>query len=128
MRKHHLTYFNLAPCLIIPEIRVSNDDLKLLDRKSARFCLLPKIHKRLHDVPGRTVISNWGFCTENIPSFLDYHFQPLAQRVKSLNKSISAVLKIQINSTIDLSQEPCGNFITASFTQYGLAYVLKSIR
>ena len=45
-----------------------------------------------------------------------------------LNKSISAIPKIQINSTIDLSKEPCGNFITASFTQYGLAYVLKSIR
>ena len=45
-----LTPFNLAPCLIIPEIRVSNDDLKLLDSKFARFCLLPKIHKRLHDV------------------------------------------------------------------------------
>ena len=39
------------------------------DPKFARFYLLPKIHKRLHDVPGRPVISNCGFYTENISSF-----------------------------------------------------------
>ena len=44
--------------------------------------MLPKIHKRLHDVPGRLVISNCGYYTENISSFLDYHLQPLAQKVK----------------------------------------------
>ena len=41
------------------------------------------IHKRLHDIPGRPVISNCGFHTENMSSFLDYHFGPLAQRVRS---------------------------------------------
>ena len=41
--------------------------------KLGRFYLLPKIHKRLHDVPGRPVISNSGFCTENISSFIEYH-------------------------------------------------------
>ena len=41
------------------------------DSKFARFYLLPKIHKRLHDVPGRPVISNCGYYTENISSFLD---------------------------------------------------------
>ena len=52
------------------------------DPKFARFYLLPKIHKRLHNVPGRPVISNCDFYTENISSFLDYHLQPLAQKVK----------------------------------------------
>ena len=42
------------------------------------FYLLPKIHKRLHNVPGRLVMSNSGYCTENISSFLDHHLQPLA--------------------------------------------------
>ena len=37
------------------------------DPKFARFYLLPKIHKRLHNVPGRPVISNSGY------SFLDHH-------------------------------------------------------
>ena len=48
------------------------------DPKFARFYLLPKIHKRLHNVPGRPVISNCGYYTENISSFLDYHLKPLA--------------------------------------------------
>ena len=39
------------------------------DPKFSRFYLLPKIHKRLHDVPGRTVISNCGYYTENYPHF-----------------------------------------------------------
>ena len=43
------------------------------DPKFARFYLLPKIHKRLHNVPGRPVISNCGFYTENLSSFLDYY-------------------------------------------------------
>ena len=41
------------------------------DPKFARFYLLPKIHKRLHDVPGRPVISNCGYYTENMSSFLE---------------------------------------------------------
>ena len=32
--------------------------------------LLPKTHKQLHDVPGRPIISNWDFYTENISSFI----------------------------------------------------------
>ena len=62
------------------------------DPKFARFYLLPKIHKRLHDVPGRPVISNCGCYTENIASFLDYHLQPLAQKVKSYIKDTNHFL------------------------------------
>ena len=70
------------------------------DPKFARFYLLPKIHKRLHDVPGRPVISNCGFYTENISSFLDFHLQPLAQKVKSYIKDKSLFEKNQrIRST-----------------------------
>ena len=53
------------------------------DPKFARFHLLPKIHKQLHDVPSRHVISNCGYYTENISSFLDFHLQSLAQEAKS---------------------------------------------
>ena len=40
--------------------------------------LLPKTPKGLHDIPGRPVISNCGFYTENLSSFMNYHLQPLA--------------------------------------------------
>ena len=52
------------------------------DPKFARFHLLSKIQKRLHNVPGRPVISNCGCYTEKIPSFLDYHLQPLAKKLQ----------------------------------------------
>ena len=48
------------------------DYFLIKDPKFARFYLLPKIHKRLHDVPGRPVISNCGYYTENISSLLVY--------------------------------------------------------
>ena len=35
--------------------------VKMKDPKFARFYLQPKIHKRLHNVPGRPVISNSGY-------------------------------------------------------------------
>ena len=62
------------------------------DPKFARFYLLPKIHKRLHDVPGRPGISNCGYHTENISAFLDFHLQPLAQAVKSYIKDTNDFL------------------------------------
>ena len=62
------------------------------DPQFARFYLLPKIHKQLHDVPGRPVIPNRGRYTENIYSFLDYHLQPLAQKVKSYIKDTNHFL------------------------------------
>ena len=39
--------------------------------------MLPKIHKRLENVPGRPVISNCGTATERISEFLDFHIQSL---------------------------------------------------
>ena len=54
------------------------------DPKFVRFYLLPKIHKRLNNVPGRPVISNCGYYTENISAFLDFHLQPLAQAVNRI--------------------------------------------
>ena len=52
------------------------------DPKFARFYLLPKIHKRLNNVPGRSVISNCGYYTENTSTFFDFRLQLLAQVVK----------------------------------------------
>ena len=50
------------------------------DPKFARFYLPPKIHKRIQE---DQVISNCGYYTENISSFLNCHFPALAQKVKS---------------------------------------------
>lgn len=66
----------------------------------------PKIHKRLHNVPQKPVISNCGLCTENISSCLDHHLQPITQKVNSYIKDINHFLR-KINS---LSQLPKGLF------------------
>ena len=54
--------------------------------------MLPKIHKGLNNVPGRPVISNCGYYTENISTLLDFHLQPLAQAVKSYIKDTNDFL------------------------------------
>ena len=75
---------------------LSNDTLKyslVKGPKFTRFCLSPKIHKRLHNVPGRPLISNCGFYTENISSFLDHHLQPIAQKVNSSIKDTNHFLR-----------------------------------
>ena len=59
---------------------------KVKDPKFATFYLLPKIYKRLNNVPGIPVISNCSYYTENISAFLDLHLQPFAQAVKSYIK------------------------------------------
>ena len=61
--------------------------------KLGRFYLLAKIDKRLHNVPGRPVISNSSYFTENISSFLDFHLKPLAQKLKSYIQDMHDFLK-----------------------------------
>ena len=61
--------------------------------KLGRFYLLPKIHKRLYNVPGRPVISNSGYYTENISAFLEYHLKPISQKVKSYIKDTNDFLR-----------------------------------
>ena len=52
--------------------------------KLGRFYLLPKIHKRLHNLPGRPVTSNSGFYTEDICSFMSIILSHLPKMLKIL--------------------------------------------
>ena len=45
-----------------------------------KLYLLPKIHKRLFNRPGRPVISNCGTPTEKVSEFLDHHLKPVMQK------------------------------------------------
>ena len=75
---------------------LSADNIKYFmvkDPKFARFYPLLKIRKRLANVPGRPVISNCGFYTENISAFLDFHLQSLTGEVKSYIKDTNDFLK-----------------------------------
>ena len=72
--------------------------------KLGRFYLLPKIHKRLHDIPGRPVISHSSYYTENISSFIEYHLKPLAQKVKSYIKDTNDFLR-KLSNLPSLSED-----------------------
>ena len=59
--------------------------LYLIDKtcKTARFYLLPKIHKQVIPPPGRPVVAGIGSPTEKISEFVDHFLNPLSMRVKS---------------------------------------------
>ena len=61
------------------------------DLKFDNFYLLPKIDKRLDNVPGRPIISNCGFYTENISSFLGHHLRPISQKVNLFIKDLRKI-------------------------------------
>ena len=66
--------------------------IEVKDPKIATFYLLPKIHKRLSNVPDKPAISNCGYYTKNISAFLDFHLQPLTKAVKSFIKDTNNFL------------------------------------
>ena len=75
---------------------ISPDSKKYLEVSKPRlgkFYLLPKIHKRLENAPGRPVISNCGTATEKISEFLDFHVQPLVGQVDSIIEDSTDFLK-----------------------------------
>ena len=51
-----------------------------------KFYCLPKIHKRLENVPGRPIISSCGAPTEKASEFLDFHLKSIMQNGASYIK------------------------------------------
>ena len=65
--------------------------------------LLPKIHKRLSNVPGRPVISNYGTPIRKVSKFLDFQLKLVMQNSKSYIKdSGDFIRKIK-----DIQYIPC---------------------
>jgi hypothetical protein len=68
---------------------ISKDELRYLSYEYknsgslGRLYFLPKIHKRLSNVPGRPVISNCGISTEKASELLDHHLKPITKDGKS---------------------------------------------
>ena len=72
--------------------------------KFGRFYLLPKIHKRMYNIPGRPAISNCGFYTGNISAFLDHQLKPIAMQAKSYIKDTNDILK-KLRDLLGLPEE-----------------------
>ena len=67
-----------------------------------KLYLLPKIHKRFKNVPGRPVISNSATPTEKVSEFVDHHLKPVMQNSRSYIKDPGGFLKKIGNLTIFL--------------------------
>ena len=65
-----------------------------------KFSILPKIYKRLENVPGRLIISNCGAPTDEASEFLDFHLQSIMQNgtssIKDSNDFKSKIKNINI--------------------------------
>ena len=62
-------------------------------KKVTKLYLLPKIHKRLYDVPGRPVILKCSAPTEKVSEILDHHLKPIMQEGWSYIKDTEDFLK-----------------------------------
>ena len=69
-------YIYISICILHMYIYV-HICIYFLSTKSDRFHLLPEFHKRLHNVPVCSVISNSSYFTENISAFIDCHLKRL---------------------------------------------------
>ena len=57
-----------------------------------KLYLLPKVHKRINNVPGRPVISSCGSPTGKCSEFLDQHLKPVIQNCGSYIKDTGNIL------------------------------------
>ena len=72
------------------------DHFNVENLKLGRFYLLPKIYKRVYDIPGRPEISKCGFYPENVSAFLVRQFKPIAMEVKPyIKNSIDCLKKLR---------------------------------
>ena len=66
--------------------------------------LLPKIHKRLFNVPGRPVILSCGSPTEKVSEFLDSHLKGIMQESWSYIKDLNDFIK-KVKNLKDIPQD-----------------------
>ena len=64
--------------------------LAIDEPKTAKFYLLPKVHKK--EVPGRPITNAIGAPTSTIAEFVDFQLQPIVERLKSYVKDTTDFL------------------------------------
>ena len=97
---------NLNEKLVLNNLNTLRMSIKKVSHLGKHY-LLAKIHKRLHSVPGRPVISNCGTPTEKASEFVDYHFKPIMQSGKSYIKDSGDFIN-KIKSLQNISEGAIG--------------------
>ena len=62
--------------------------------RTSQFYMLPKIHKRLDNPPGRPIVSGNGCPTERISQFVDFFLKPIVQDIRSYIKDTTHFLTL----------------------------------
>ena len=75
--------------------------------RSARFYILPKIHKNKDNPPGRPIVSAISHPTEHISQFVDAHLNPLVPKLPSYIKDTTHFLR----KLDDLKELPPGSLL-----------------
>ena len=95
------------------------------------FYLLPKIHKRLNNVPGRPAISSCGAPTEKDSEFLDFHLTRVMQNgasyIKDSNDFMKKIKNVDIsNDALLVTADTVGLYPSIPH-EVGLKYLLKTL-
>ena len=72
--------------------------------RTSQFYMLPKIHKRLQNPPGRPIVSGNGCPTERISQFCDFFLQPIVKDTRSYIKDTTHFLQL-LRAATDLPQD-----------------------
>ena len=75
--------------------------------RTSNFYMLPKIHKRLDNPPGRPIVSGNGCPTERISQFVDYFLKPIVQNTSSYIRDTTHFLNLLEN----FKQTPDNTFL-----------------
>ena len=75
--------------------------------RTARFYMLPKIHKNKIPPPGRPIVSGNGCPTEKISKFVDFFLNPLSKKFPSYVKDTNHFLQLLHN----IKKVPNGSFL-----------------
>ena len=95
---------------LVREGKISEENREYLKGESlnlGRFYLLPKIHKRLIDVPGRPVISNCRTPTERISEFVDYHINLIVKSLQTVLRDTFTTHFSDENTIVLISMKRC---------------------
>ena len=105
------------------------DYLKNDSPRTAKFYMLPKIHKNLDKPPGRPIVSENECPTERISEFVDFFLKPLLPKLKSyvqdtthLINLLEAIKKLPKHTKLVVAD------VVSLYTNIIIAEGVKSVR
>ena len=96
--------------------------------KTQQFYLLPKIHKDMHNPPGRPVVSGSGGPTEKISQFVDHFIGPLVPLSRSYIRDSTHMINIFKNFKIIPHMLLCTLDITSLYTNIPHSESVQAIK